>query len=436
MSADALAAGFADYVAACDARFAALESGETREVELWRDMVAWSLADFDRFYESLNIRFDLVIGESFYFQAGDAFVERCLADGTAIVFTGDHADAATRKIDARLAAKKIAEPERDSLAAAARKDIGAVVVPLDRDERMVVRRADGRSIYATRDLGAIALRREIFGMNQGVYVVGQEQQVHFDRLFRAAAATSLAPAAEVAFLHLSFGFYVDAKTGRKLSSRDSVANVTQLLDDARAYFRQRVGERAASDADVESAARELAIGSLVFNDLKQDIKGPVEIDTSDTAATLAGFEKSGAAYVVYAACRARSILRRHGAAPVPASAIEAFMLDEQEVGLLMKLQQLPPKVELAARQANPSVLVRHLLDVATAYNSYYAAAPVIVDGVADPARLPHHLGRSGGTRRRTAAVPRDLPGGDLSRTLGRLALAQKLQRFRGSRPSR
>ena len=63
------------------------------------------------------------------------------------------------------------------------------------------------------------------------------------------------------------------------------------------------------------------------------------------------------------------------------------MLDAQEVGLILKLQQLPGKVELAARQANPSVLVRHLLDVATAYNSYYAAAPVIVDGLADPARL-------------------------------------------------
>ena len=386
-SAEAIAAGFAAYTAAADARFAALEAGSAREVTLWRDMVAWSLADFEHFYDSLNIHFDLVIGESFYFQAGDAFVDACLADGRAMVFSAEDAAAAIIEIDARLAAETIGQPERDSLAAAARKDVGAVVIPLDRGERLVVRRADGRSIYATRDLGAVVLRREIFGMNRGVYVTGQEQQVHFDRVFRASVATGLAPTDAVTFLHVFFGFYVDARTGRKLSSRDSVANVTQLLDDARGYFRGRVGERAAGDADVESAARELAIGSLVFNDLKQDIKGPVEIDTADLAATIAGFERSGAAYVVYAACRARSILRRSGVEPVAAAQIERFTLDEQEVGLLLKLQQLPGKVAVAARASNPSVLVRHLLEVATAYNSYYAAAPVIVDGVADPARL-------------------------------------------------
>ena len=273
-SAEAVAAGFADYVAASDARFAALEAGEPREVELWRAMVGWSLADFEGFYDKLAIHFDLVIGESFYFAAGDSFVDACLADGRAIVFSDADADAAVAKLDARLAAKKIGEPERDTLAAAVRKDVGAVVVPLDREERLVVRRADGRSIYATRDLGAVVLRREIFGMNAGIYVTGQEQQVHFDRVFRAAAATGIAPVDAVRFLHVWFGFYVDSKTGKKLSSRDSVANVTQLLDDARAYFRSRVGERAVGDADVESAARELAIGSLVFNDLKQDIKGP------------------------------------------------------------------------------------------------------------------------------------------------------------------
>ena len=385
--AEAVAAGFADYVAASDARFAALEAGEPHDVALWRDMVAWSLADFEHFYDSLAIHFDLVIGESFYFEAGDAFVDACLADGRAVVFSAAAAAAAVAKLDARLAAKTIGEPERDTLAAAARKDVGAVVIPLDRDERLVVRRADGRSIYATRDLGAVLLRRDIFGMNFGVYVTGQEQQVHFDRVFRASNVAGIAPADMVQFLHVFFGFYVDSKTGKKLSSRDSVANVTQLLDDARAYFRSRVGERAVGDADVESAARELAIGSLVFNDLKQDIKGPVEIDAADLAATIAGFEKSGAAYVVYAACRARSILRRAGVAPAPAAQIKGFTLDEQEVGLLLKLQQLPGKVAAAARASNPSMLVRFLLEMATAYNSYYTVAPVIVDGTADPARL-------------------------------------------------
>lgn len=378
---------FRAFTDAADRRFVALEAGDEEEVALWREMVGWSLAEFDRFYGDINVRFDLVIGESFYFEAGDATVDGALADGRALLFTEAEAGRAAARLDARLNAGEIAGAERDSLAALAIKDVGAVVVPLDRDERYVVRRADGRSIYATRDLGAIALRRILFAPTAAVYVVGQEQQVHFDRLFRAAVAIGIAEPGAPRFQHLYFGFYVDAATGRKLSSRDSVANVGHLLAEARRYFRERVGDKAADRADVEGAARELAIGSLVFNDLKQDIKGPVEIDTADMAATVAGFEKSGAAYVVYAACRARSILRRHGRAPARASDIADFTLDEREVGLLMLLQGIPGRVSAAARGANPSILVRHLLDVATAYNSYYAHAPVIVAGEADPARL-------------------------------------------------
>jgi arginyl-tRNA synthetase len=284
-----------------------------------------------------------------------------------------------------LAKDELTPAERDSLARLAIKDIGAVVIPLDRDERLVVRRADGRSIYATRDLGAIKLRRELFSPTDLIYVVGQEQQVHFDRLFRAAYAIGLAD--DLRFQHLHFGFYVDAASGKKLSSRESVSNVIHLLEEATVYFRSRISDRVdRAPEELDRAARELAIGSLVFNDLKQDIKGAVEIDTSEISATIAGFERSGGAYVVYAACRARSILRRIGRNPIPADQIAELKLDDQEVELLLAIQQIPEKVAAAASQTNPSILVRHLLDLATIYNSYYMAAPVITDGVADPAR--------------------------------------------------
>ena len=173
-------------------------------------MVRWSLSEFDRFYDALNIHFDLVIGESFYFQAGDALVDRLLASEKALVYTEAAANTDLARLDARLAAGTITATERESLAGLITKDVGAVVIRLDRDERYVVRRADGRSIYATRDLGAIELRREIFDATDLVYVVGQEQRVHFDRLFRAAYAVGLVSPGEVRFNHLYFGFYVHA----------------------------------------------------------------------------------------------------------------------------------------------------------------------------------------------------------------------------------
>lgn len=385
---DELITAFRDFVAASDARFAALEVGDKDEVELWEKMVQWSLADFDQFYQALNVSFDLIIGESFYADAGNAVVEQALAEGKAVVYTDQLAERDIALLDEQLAKKKIAETERDTLAKLVRKDVGAVVVPLDNGERYVVRRADGASIYATRDLGAIKLRREMFDPTDIVYVVGQEQQVHFDRLFRAAYGIGLASPSVLRFQHLYFGFYVDAKTGRKLSSRDTVANVNHLLAEAKAYFKGRLSERVdQSPEEVDRAARELAVGSLVFNDLQQDMKGAVEIDTSDLNATITGFEKSGGAYVVYSACRARSILRKHGKQPQPASEIAEFTIDDQEVQLLLLIQQIVEKVAQAAAKSNPAVLVRHLLATASIYNSYYMRAPVILDGVANPARL-------------------------------------------------
>jgi arginyl-tRNA synthetase len=379
-----LKAAWQDFVAAADARFAALEAGAGEEVALWALMVEWSLADFETFYDALNLRIDLVLGESFYFDAGDRVVDESLANGRAVLYAREHADADI----ARLGALDIQPAERDKRAEAIEKDIGAVVVPLEGGERYVVRRADGRSIYATRDLGAIRVRRELLDPTDLSYVVGQEQRVHFDRLFKAAEALGLAEAGMPNFHHVWFGFYVDAKTGKKLSSRDSVANVNQLLARSVDYFRGRTAERGdQSPEEVASAAHQLAVGSLVFNDLKQDIKGSVDIDTSDLEATIAGFERAGGAYMVYTACRARSILRKSGQEPERAETIGDFEIDAQEAALLLRLQQIPERVAAAAEQLNPTLLIRHLLETAGVYNSYYMRAPVLTEAGANPARL-------------------------------------------------
>jgi arginyl-tRNA synthetase len=379
---------FDDFIVASDRRFARLEAGIDEEVDLWEQMVRWSLEDFERFYKALNIRIDLVLGESFYFQVGNALIDTCIECGKAMTYTPLLAERDIHDLDAQLAGGEITQSARNSLAESIRKDIGAVVVPLDDNrERYIVRHADGRSIYSTRDLAAIVLRVELFAPTDITYVVGQEQQVHFSRLFTTAYAIGII-APDVRLKHLYFGFYVDAQTGKKLSSRDTVSNVNHLITESIEYFRSRLSMREDQTAtELDNAARQLAIGSLVFNDLKQDMKGSVEIDSTNLENTIVGFEKSGGAYMVYSVCRARSIIRKHGVEPTPAHRIKQFEIDAQEAALLLKVQQIPEKVAIAADQANPSILLRHLLDTAAIYNSYYARAPVIVDGVANQARL-------------------------------------------------
>lgn len=378
---------YAEYVAASDARFRALEVGDADEVELWSQMVAWSLRDFDRFYDSLRIHIDLLLGESFYVQAGSELVDESIRRGTALVYGPAEAARDTAEIEAALARGDIAEAECETQKQAIQKDLGAVVVPLAEGQRYVVRRADGQSIYATRDLGAIRLRSELFDPTDMSYVVGQEQRVHFARLFEAARVLGLASAEQPRFRHIHFGFYVDARTGKKLSSRDTVANVMQLLDAAVEHFRVKSADRGMSAEELELTAQQLAVGSLVFNDLKQDVTGSVDIDSQALDATIAGFERSGGAYVVYSACRARSILRKAGAPLQPIPSDASVQLEPQEYSLLLQIQQIPERVKAAADKQDPTLLVRHLLDVANAYNSYYARVPVISNGVADPLRM-------------------------------------------------
>lgn len=383
-----LLVAYDEYTDASEARFSRLEEGDLAEVSLWKQIVDWSLDDFQSFYAALGIQIDFTIGESFYLDAGIRVLERAVAQGRAYKLTQAIIDVQVADLDRAVTAGEMTQEARDAAAGALAKDLGALVIPLPGGERLVALRSDGRSIYATRDLGAIAVRRQVFDPTDINYVVGQEQRVHFARLFQAAEVLGLLTPDEVRLKHTYFGFYVDAATGKKLSSRDSVAGVNELLAESVAYYREKTAANGGmSEEEVEEAAQQLAVGSVIFNDLKSDMKGTVSIARGELAPTIAAFEKSGGPYVVYAACRARAILRRYNR-PLPQAAhIAAFDVNDQEALLILRLFEFPEKVARAAADDNPAVLVRHLLDIAGIYNSYYAAAPVLHEGGANEFRL-------------------------------------------------
>ncbi|MET7937543.1 arginine--tRNA ligase [Streptomyces sp. NPDC005322] len=386
--AHALRTAYEEFVAASDARFHRLEEGDPEEVELWRRMVDWSLADFRSFYEALGINIDFTIGESFYLDAGNAEVDEATRSGRAYQLTEEMVDEEVAELERAVEDGEMTPEVKAKSTALLEKDLGAIVVPLPGGERLVVRRSDGRSIYATRDVGAIKLRREIFEPTDINYVVGQEQRIHFSRLFQAAEVLGLAKPGELNLKHTYFGFYVDAATGKKLSSRDTVASVNELLARSVEYFRAKTAESGGmTEEEIDQAAHQLAVGSVVFNDLKKDMKTSVNIDKDDLNSVITEFEKAGGAYAVYSACRARAILRKYNR-PLPQAAdITSFDLNEQESLLILRLLEFPEKVAKAADEDDPAVLVRHLLDLAGIYNSYYASAPVLQGDQANEFRL-------------------------------------------------
>ena len=383
-----LKAAMEEFAAGADRRFAALEAGDPEEVALWKQIVVASLEEFSSFYRSLDITFDFVIGESFYAQLGLQLVDEWLRSGAAVSYGEGEAAADLRHQQDLLAAGEISDSEFESRGQAIRKDLGAIVVRISPSERYVVRRGDGRSIYATRDLAAVALRQKLFEPTSFIYVVGQEQKTHFERLFAASYQLGLADPARTTFDHIYFGFYVDAHTHKKLSSRESATGVAELFEVAQSYFRSRVSDRLAEvDEDPDNVARQLTIASIVFNDLKQDTRSSVEMDMKNPTAMVEVFDKSGGAYVIYTACRAGSIVRKASGRPEATGPDAVNDLDAAEARLLLQVLEYPTVVAYAAEQRNPSVLVRHMFDLSNLYNSYNAKARVITDAGVITSRL-------------------------------------------------
>ncbi len=350
---------FLEFTKSSDEEFKMLENGNEEQVNIWKEMMEWCWEDFSDFYRSLNVNIDFTLGESFYFHEGNELVEDSLRKGSCVVFNEEMAQ---REIESL---SEVSDQDKEKIL----KDIGATLVPL-KNGRFVVRRKDGRSIYSTRDLGAIKKRIEMFSPTDILYIVGQEQNDHFQQLFESSKKLNLINKENLK--HLSFGFYVNAKTGKKLSSRESASGVKELLIYSQKYFENKLDKNI--EHNRKKTAKDLSIGSIVFNDLKQDIKSSVEIDSESLDKTIEKFEKSGGAYVIYAACRAGSIIRK-----VEDGNYEQIDedLNLEEYELILKMLEIPKKIAQSALQNNPTSLIKHLHDLASMYNTYYAKYRVL-----------------------------------------------------------
>ena len=379
-------AKFREYVDASNRRFESLEHGDPEEVTLWQQMVNWSLKDFDQFYRLLGIRHDFTIGESFFPDRGLRVVQAGLKSGLVFQYSEELCAVDVARYQEESAAGKISEEICRRLIEEARKDIGAYVVALEDRRRVIVLRRDGRTIYCTRDIGAVEYRTTVFNADAVFYVVGQEQNEHFTKMFEAAKKLGVVPL-KSRLEHVGFGFYVAAATKKKLSSRDGASNVIRLLNDSIAFFGEKYKDSTElSAAEKEEVARQLALGSIIFNDLRKDRKSNIEIP-AEIRTAIEDFERSGGAYVMYAACRAGSILRKHNGALPTIETVTEFELNESEVRLLKRLLEFPNKVTESYQLLGAVPLLNHLLGAAQEYNSYYNACPVIKGGEIHKHRL-------------------------------------------------
>ena len=320
--------------------FRRLEAGDDEARQLWDTFVRASMKEFDRVYERLGIRFDHVLGESFYNDKIGAVVER-------------------------LAEQSLLE-ESD----------GAQVVRLAEEglPPCLILKSDGATIYPARDLATAIYRKETMGADRLLYVVGAEQTLHFKQVF--AVLARMGCTWSEACRHVPFGLM--RMNGKKMSTRrGQVVFLEEVLDEAVARAERMIADKNPELPNRKEVAEVIGVGAVVFGDLKH--RRMLEIDFNLEEAI--SFDGETGPYLQYTFARASSLLRK-GRDDVPdrADNIDGVHLSSPEAWMCVKmLCGYEEALAEALRDDEPSVMARYLLDLAKAFNRFYHAERIVAD---------------------------------------------------------
>lgn len=315
---------------AARAMFRRQEEEDPEALELWHLFRSISIEEFQRIYKRLDVHFDFFEGESHYRHGMDELI-----------------DEIQRK-------------------AGTRKDQGALVVDMeyaDDEPPMMLRKSDGATLYATRDIAAALDRWKRYKFDKSLYVVGVEQNRHFDQLRRSIKAMGLEFADKM--IHVHFG-RVQGMSTRK----GNVVFLEEVLDEAKERALEKMRETTGNrDLDLETVSEQVGLGGVVFGDLKNLRASDYTFDWEELL-NPKGFT---GICVQYAHARCCSVLKRGGGAPKIGDANLSLLRAQEEVTLVKELARLPNAVTSAAANLEPSRLARAAYDVARAWNRYQQA---------------------------------------------------------------
>ncbi|MDR2733732.1 MAG: arginine--tRNA ligase [Spirochaetota bacterium] len=330
------------------AAFKQLEDGDTAALELWKIFREVSLAEFERIYAILGVAFDSYAGESFYndrIEAAIAVLERAglliRSEGALVVAAGEP--------DA---------PEKDAA------------------PPCMIRKSDGASTYAARDLAAIFYRWQEYAFDRLLYVVGSPQALHFKQVFAVLKKLDLAYADRC--VHIPFGQVL--LNGEMMSTRKG--NVIFLEDvikeaETRALAKMRENSESSDTACEAEIARNLAVSSIIFYDLKNGRIKDVDFNWEEI---LNPHGETGI-YLQYAHARIHGIMRKYDERmSEPSAAIinsPPRVTEEESWPLFDAIARFQEKLALAAEHNEPSVIARFLLDLASAFSAWYRVHRVI-----------------------------------------------------------
>lgn len=324
--------------------FKKLEDGDPEATELWQWFRDESLVEFNRIYKLLGVEFDSLNGEAFY---------------------NDKMDEAVQILE-----------EKGLL----KESKGASIVELD-DVNLppaMIKKSDGATLYITRDIATAIYRARTYNFVKNIYAVGQEQSNHFRQLKAVLKKMGFDWSDDM--IHVDFGLVT--KNRQKLSTRKgNIILLEPTLQEAISRAKAQIEEKNPELENKEEVAHAVGVGAVKFYDLKTDRRNGYDFDLE----AMVSFEGETGPYVQYAYARIQSILRKANFTP---SADATYSLNDPESWEIIKLlQDFARVVKRAAENYDPSLIAKYAINLAQAFNKYYAHTRILDESPERDSRL-------------------------------------------------
>ena len=317
------------------------EEGDPAVRQLWEMMNSWVFAGFEQTYKALGITFDRTYYEHETYLLGKELVQRGLDMG---VFVKD--------------------PD------------GSVWCDLTADglDRKLLLRSDGTSVYITQDLGTAERRFSEYKLDSHIYVVGDEQNYHFQVLKLILKKLGFDWADQI--FHLSYGM-VELPEGKMKSREGTVVDADDLIEkmyeEAKATSEESGKLEGISEEEKERLYRQIGLGALKYFILKVDPKKKMLFNPKESI----DFNGNTGPFIQYTHARICSILRKAAERQLTAALNPGVELSPKEVRLVKILGAYPQKVAEAAAAFSPAVIANYCYDLAKEFNQYYHETPIL-----------------------------------------------------------